>query len=190
VALEPNHHKTAGVLSHVEAVYRPGERQLAIDLFETLGCKTYDTGTKSPAGSTYISVHPDPDDRSHDNVIYLSQMPAEQSRLEDALRHRIEADAELRASRDLYRGMASDRPFGLSHVAVRYPSFASLERVLEGFESRLTPELRSRIMLKIFRPGDSAELGSDSIQAFLYTDLAVCGVSAFGQVFELAAYKQ
>src|SRR5207245_357029 len=59
------HQKTAAVLSHVEAVYRPGDRQLAIDLFEALGCRTCDTGTKSPAGSTYVSVHPDPDDRSH-----------------------------------------------------------------------------------------------------------------------------
>ena len=187
--LHTNHHKTAGVLSHVEAVYRPGDRQLAIDLFETLGCKTYDTGTKSPAGSTYISVHPDPDDRSRDNVIYLSQMPEEQRRLEDVLRRRIETDQELRASRDLYRGMANKQPYGLAHVAVRYPSFESLERVLQGFEERLSPELRSRVMLKIFRPGDSEELGSDSVQAFLYTDLAVAGISAFGQVFELAAYK-
>jgi hypothetical protein len=188
VALKPNPHRTAGVLSHVEAVYRPGDRQLAIDLFETLGCKTYDTGTTSPAGTTYISVHPDPDDRSHDNVIYLSQMPDAQSRLEYILRQRIEADEELRTSRDLYRGMANERPFGLSHVALRYPSFETLERVLAGFEARLTPTLRARVMLKIFRPGDCEELGSDSIQAFLYTDLAVCGVSAFGQVFELAAY--
>src|ERR1700720_3922651 len=75
-------HTTAPVLSHVEAIYRPGDRQLVIDLFEALGCKTYDTGTKSPAGSTYISVHPDPDIRCQDDVIYLSEMPAEQRRLE------------------------------------------------------------------------------------------------------------
>ena len=117
-------------------------------------------------------------------------MPAEQRRLEDVLRRRIEADEELRAARDLYRGMANERPFGLSHVAVRYPSFESLERVLDGLEDRLTPELKSRVMLKIFRPGDSDEIGVDnSIQAFVYTDLAVSGISAFGQVFELAAYE-
>lgn len=180
--------KTVGVLSHVEALYRPGDRQLAIDLFETLGCKIYDTGSKSPAGSTYISVHPDPDDRSHDNVIYLSEMPDEQWRLEGVLRRSIEADQELRASRDLYRGMANKQPYGLSHIAVRYSSFESVERVLDGLEERLGPELRSRVTLKIFRPGDSEELG-DSIQAFLYTDVAVAGISLFGQVFELSAYK-
>lgn len=189
--MESNADQTAaGVLSHVEAQYRPGDRQLAIDLFEAMGCKTYDTGAKSPAGSTYISVHPDPGERGLDNVLYLSEMPAAQCRLEDVLRQRIESDEELRVSRDLYRGMAHERPFGLSHIAVRYPSYESLQRVLSNLEDKLTPELKSRVTLKVFRPGDSEEIGWDSIQAFIYTDLAVSGISAFGQVFELSAYGQ
>lgn len=181
--------RTTAVLSHVEAVYRPGDRQLAIGLFEALGCRTYDTGTKSPAGDTYVSVHPDPDDRSHDNVLYLSEMPAEQAALESALARSIDADADLHAARERYRGFAGARPFGLAHVALRYPTFGSMEVMLERLEARLTPAMRSRVMLKVFRPGDSEELGSDSIQAFIYTDIAVSGISAFGQVFELAAYK-
>jgi hypothetical protein len=32
------------LLNHVEALYRPGERQLAIDLTEALGCAISDTG--------------------------------------------------------------------------------------------------------------------------------------------------
>lgn len=181
--------QTTGVLSHVEAIYRPGERQLAIDLFEALGCRTIDTGSKSPAGSTYISVHPDPNDRSHDNVLYLSEMPVQQRGLEDLLQARMDTDPELHAARETYRGMADEKPFGLSHVALRYPSFEVMEQVLKGLEERLTPELRSRVLLKVFRPGDSEDIGWDSIQAFVYTDLAVCGISAFGQVFELAAYN-
>lgn len=181
--------KTAAVLSHVEAVYRPGDRQLAINLFEALGCRTLDTGTKSPAGATYVSVHPDPNDRSHDNVIYFSEMPAEQVALEKVLRERIDADEALRASRDSYSRMANERPYGLSHVALRYPTFEAIESVLDGLEERLGPELRSRIQLKVFRPGESEDIGWDSIQAFIYTDLVVCGISPFGQVFEFSAYK-
>jgi hypothetical protein len=181
--------KAAPLLSHVEAIYRPGDRQLAIGLFEALGCKTIETETMSPAGSTYISVHPDPNDRSHDNVLYLSEMPAEQHGLEEVLRRKIDADSELSAAREVYRGFANQRPFGLSHVALRYPSFESLERILDGIEDRLTPEMKSRTTLKIFHPGDSEEIGWDSIQAFVYTDIAVAGISAFGQVIELAAYK-
>jgi len=180
----------AGVLSHVEAAYRPGDRQLAIDLFEALGCRTYDTGTKSLAGSSYVSVHPDPDDRSLDNVLYLSEMTAEQCRLEELLRSRIEGDEQLRAARETYRAMADERPFGLAHIAVRYPDYETLERVLAEAEEKLTPELRSRASLRVFRPGDSDEIGWDSIQAFVYTDIAVSGISAFGQIYELSAYGQ
>lgn len=182
--------KTSAVLSHVEAVYRPGERQLAIDLFEALGCKTYDSGTKSLSGSTYISIHPDPGVRGMDDVIYLSEMTAEQSRMEQILRQRIESDEELRAARDAFRVLASERPFGLSHVAVRYPTYESLEKVLDGLEDRLTPEMKSRSVLKVFRPGDATEIQWESVQAFIYTDIAVSGVSTFGQVFELSAYGE
>jgi hypothetical protein len=184
--------RTGAVLSHVETHYRPGERQMAIDLFQALGCATVDTGMTSGAGSTYISVHTDPGERGEDNVIYLCEMPAEQARLDEALRRRIETDAELRALRDGFRELAAARPFDLSHVAVRYPSFESLERVLEGLEARLTPELKPRVTLKVFRPGEFAELesvGIESLQAFVYTDVAASGVSAFGQIFELGAYR-
>jgi hypothetical protein len=182
--------KAGAVLSHVEAVYRPGDRQLAIDLFEALGCKTYDTDTRSLAGSTYVSVHPDPNERGMDNVIYLSEMTAEQSRMEEILRQRIESDEELRVSRDRFRGLAGEKPFGFSHIAMRYPTYESLERVLDGLEGRLTPAMKSRSVLKIFRPGDAEEIGWDSVQAFVYTDIAVAGISAFGQVFELSAYGE
>lgn len=182
-------HETAAVLSHVEALYRPGERQLAIALFEALGCKIYETDMQSPSGSFYISVHPHPTERTLDNVLYLAEMPAEQKRLEEALRKQIEIDEELRTSRRLYRETATDRPYGLSHVAIRYPTYEMLEEVLSGLEERFSSEVKSRVVLKIFRPGDSPALG-DSIQAFIYTDIAVAGISAFGQVFELAAYGQ
>lgn len=180
-------HPVTGVLSHVEAIYRPGERQMAIDLFEALGCKVYDTGTSSVSGSTYLSVHPDPEVRGHDNVLYLSEMPSEQFALETLLRQRLEQDAELRAAGDRYSATADTQPFALSHVALRYPSFEVIEQILENFDERVPVALKSRFRLKIFRPGDSVDLG-DSIQAFVYTDIAVCGISAFGQVFELAAY--
>lgn len=180
---------TAPTLSHVEAVYHPGERDLAIELFETLGCTVYDTGVKSPAGSTYVSVHPDTNDRGHDNVLYLSQMPAAQHALEKVLIRKIDEDAELSAARADYRQMAADQPFGLSHLAVRYPTFEDLEQVLSRAEENMSQELKSRILLKVFRPGDSVEIGDDSLQAFIYTDIAVAGVSAFGQVIELSSYR-
>lgn len=180
----------AGVLSHVEACYQPGDRQLAIDLFEALGCKTYDTETLSLAGSSYVSIHPDPGDRSLDNVFYLSEMTEQQCALEDILRARIETDEQLSSARDRYRELADTRPFGLAHIAIRYPNYDMLEQVLAEAQERLTPAMKARASLKIFRPGDSEDIGWDSIQAFVYTDIAVSGISAFGQVFELSAYGE
>lgn len=182
--------QASNVLSHIEVVYRPGERDLAIALFEAMGCKTYETDTKNPAGVSYISAHPDPDVRGQDDVFYISEMPPVQAALEGLLRQRIETDDELRAARDNYRAMADTQPFGLSHVALRYPTFESLEAVLAGLEAKLTPELKSRVILKVFRPGDSDDIKwGETIQAFIYTDIAVAGGSMFGQVYELASYR-
>jgi hypothetical protein len=182
--------RTDAVLSHAEASYRPGDRQLAISLFEAMGCKIYETDVKGLAGSTYVSAHPDPAQRTMDNVLYLSEMTSEQSGLEDVLRQRIETDPELRAARDRYRALASEKPFGLAHIAVRYPSYDVLEQVLAGLAQRLTPEMKERTLVRIFRPGDAEEIQWDSIQAFIYTDIAVSGIAAFGQVYELSAYGE
>lgn len=176
------------VLSHTEAIYRPGDRDLAVGFFEALGCMTYDTDTLSLSGKTYVSVHPDPSERGLDHVIYLSEMTAEQRQLEQVLRIRIEEDAEVGSARSQYRRLATEKPFGLSHIAIRYPDFASLERVLDGLEERLTPEMKQRSTVRIFRPGDSEDITWESVQAFIYTDIAVAGISVFGQIYELSAY--
>ena len=181
--------KTGAMLNHIEAVYRPGERQLAIDLFEALGCATADTGVINETGSSYVSVHPDPGDCNYDNVIYLGEMAGEQLRLEDMLRQRSEGDGELRATLDAFRSSAHERPFGHAHIAVRYPNFESLQRVLDRIEERLTPALKQRVRINVFRPGDHDEVGPNSIQAFITTDVVGCGLLAAGQILELAAYK-
>lgn len=185
---ESNDARNGAVLSHVEAVYRPGERQLAIDLFEALGCKVHDTGTPSLSGANYLSVHPDPGVRGLDDVLYLSEMTDEQARLDAIVRQRAEADPELSAARADFRKLASERPFGLSHIAMRYPDYESLEKVLDGLEDRLTSEMKERSVYRVFRPGDATEIVWESVQAFIYTDIAVTGCTAFGQVFELSAY--
>jgi len=98
--------KAGAVLSHVEAVYRPADRDLAIALFEALGCKTHETGTPSLSSQSYVSVHPDPSVRGLDDVIYLSEMTSEQSRFDDILRQRIDADAELSAALANFRALS------------------------------------------------------------------------------------
>jgi hypothetical protein len=182
-------HRTGALLNHIEAVYRPGERQLAIALFEALGCATADTGVMSETGSSYVSVHPDPGDCNYDNVIYLGEMASEQLALEEMVRRRSDSNEEFGATLEAFRNSAHERPFGHAHIALRYPSFEGLQQVIDQIEDRLTPELKARVKVSVFRPGDHDEVGPDSIQAFIYTDIVGCGLLAAGQLLELAAYK-
>jgi hypothetical protein len=179
---------TGPILSHVQAMYRPGERQLAIDLFKALGCAVYDTTAVGDGTETILSAHPDPSERSLDNVIFLTDMPQGQVQLEAILRQRMETDPALRAACDGYRGVAGERPAGLAHFAVRYPSLQDLERVLDTFEDRLTPELKPRASLKVFRPHDPGEGRTHHYQSFVYTDVVSAGLTPFGQIIELGAF--
>ena len=84
------------LLNHIEALYRPGERALAIELAEALGCAISDTGFRDGDGDSFLAVHPDPDDRNlSNNAFYISQMTPEHLALEDALRITVDHDQSL-----------------------------------------------------------------------------------------------
>ena len=112
--------QASNVLSHIEVVYRPGERDLAIALFEAMGCKTYETDTKNPAGVSYISAHPDPDVRGQDDVFYISEMPPVQAALEGLLRQRIETD-----DAEPMTGVRLGKTIGSPVVLMRTQAFVS-----------------------------------------------------------------
>ena len=179
---------TGPILSHVQAMYRPGERQLAIDLFKAMGCAVYDTTALGDGTETILSAHPDPSERCLDNVIFLTDMPEGQLQLEAILKQRIETDETLRAACEQYGGVAGERPAGLAHFAVRYPSLQDQDRVLDAFEARLTPELKPRAKLKVFRPGVPGDGRTHHFQSFVYTDVVTAGIAAFGQIIELGAF--
>ncbi len=68
-------------LTHVELLYRPGERALAAKLFRLLGCVPVDSD-----GVWFTSfIDPDAGRDYSNNVCYASEMGAEQWRLEAAL---------------------------------------------------------------------------------------------------------
>jgi hypothetical protein len=179
-----------GLLNHLETLYKPGDRALAIELVEALGCVTADTGQPNDTGSTYIYVHPNPSDRNRiNNVLYLSEMRAEQVQLEQALANSVARDAALRSAVEVYREKARNKPYGIPHFGLRYPSFESIEPVLERLENGTSAALRERISLRVIRPDDPIALTPDLIQAFVYTDVLASGVFLLGQVIELQAQK-
>ena len=177
---------TGNLLSHVAAVYRPGERDLAVEFVEALGCAAADTPGMAASGSPYVSVHPNPDDRDPiNNVFYLSLMMPQQLVLEQALKLGMEANPALRDAAKAYREIMLAEPASTAHFALNFPSMEALEPVLERLANGLRPELAERVSVKVIRPGDPGSFGNDCTIAFIYTDVIASGVGSFGLMIEL-----
>lgn len=177
-------------LNHVEVLYQRGERELAMELTRMLGCTPIPTPQVNETGSTYICVHPDDEDRDGmNNVLYLSEIRAPQHDLEQCLREKFAEDGELLDRVQAYRHKAEHLPYGIPHFGLRFPSFESIEPVLERLESCSDPAMKDRVKLLAIRPGDPEALTSNLIQAFVYTDIIATGLFCLGQVIELQAQR-
>lgn len=178
------------MLNHAEAVYRPGERDLAIDVARALGCEVTDTGFRSePNSPTFLAVHPDADDRNGaNNVIYVSQMTAEHQAICKRLDELMQSDAALRDSVHAYQEKAVRNPMGLPHFGLRYRSFAEVEEVARRVAA-LAPRLQGRLLnFDLFKlKGDSEPAVT---QSFLYQDVILAGPSPLGQLIELQSHRQ
>jgi hypothetical protein len=177
-------------LNHVEVLYQRGERELAMAFTRMIGCTPIPTPQVNETGSTYICVHPDEVDRdAMNNVLYLSEIREPQHNLEQALRTCFAADADLGELVEAYRNKARTLPFGIPHFGLRFPSFESIEPVLDRLENCADPAMQDRVRVKAIRPSDSAALSGDLIQAFVYTDIIATGLFCLGQVIELQAQR-
>ena len=177
---------TGNLLNHVEALYRPGEREIAIQLAKALGCAITDTGFKGDGEETFLAVHPNPDDQNpQNNAFYMSPMRPEQQALEAHLKQLSEADGKFKLKLEAYRETARSQPFGVPHFALRYRSGNEVEQVAAALEQSLAPTLGSRLHVRIFRPGDAAAAVGNLVQGFLYQDVIVSGSFLYGQLIEL-----
>jgi hypothetical protein len=172
------------MLNHVEALYRTGDRDIAIELGEVLGCVVVDTGIDAGQGSTFLAVHPNPDDLDVDNnAFYLSEITPEHAAVEAALEAAGAADARLRDSVALYREKALNWPFSIPHFGLRYQSEAEIEAVAQRL-ARASDRLKARARAKIIRPGDEGALTLFT-QGFVHQDVVVAGSFLLGQLIEL-----
>jgi hypothetical protein len=177
-------------LNHLEVLYQPGERALAVKFAMMLGCAVVETEQVNETGSTYMCVHPEPDDRDMvNNVLYLSEIRPAQRDLEAALNRQVASDATLASALEAYRTKARSRPHGIPHFGLRFPSFESIEPVLEALEHCDDPQMKDRISLHVVRPDNAQALTADLIQAFVYTDIIATGLFPFGQLIELQAQR-
>ncbi len=172
------------MLNHVEALYRPGDRDLAIEFGELLGCVVADTGIDAGDGTTFLAVHPNADDLDVDNnAFYLSEVTPEHRAVETILAQLSDGSAALRESLDRYRDKARSWPFGIPHFGIRYRSQAEIEAVEARLEMA-SHRLKQRVRIRLFRPGDADAL-TEFVQGFVHQDVIVAGSFLLGQLIEL-----
>jgi hypothetical protein len=171
------------LLNHVEMLHQPGERALAIKAYEALGCRV-----SQPEKPTMVAhVAPDSDDKSN-NILYSSEVSPEQWEFELAFKRALARDPELGRAFARYDDKYRNRPHGLTHFGIRYPSFAKLEATLHELETNLDPALRGRFRVtRVYRPEDEDRRTDRLIQAFVATDVIAAGLFCLGQLIELQA---
>jgi hypothetical protein len=177
------------LLNHVEAVYRPGERELAIEMAQALGLAVTDTGFRSePDTPTFLGIHPNPDDCDPaNNVFYVSEMTREHQALDRRLNEILRQDSELSALVQNWRHKVVTNPMGVPHFGVRYRSLAEVQAV-ERRINELAPRLQGRILnIHVFKPTGAEP---PVTQSFLYQDVILAGPSALGQAIELQTQLQ
>jgi hypothetical protein len=170
-------------LNHVELVYRPGERELAVRLFELLGCRAVDRG------GTFFSALVEPDIPDFvNNVLYASEVTPEQWELEQALTGAIGDHGAVGSAAGAYLARLRREPQRSFHFGVRYPELDALETTLARIDDVAVtdPELAGRVSVSgVFRPGDPDSYTDTMVQAFVRTDVVAAGLLSFGQHVEL-----
>jgi hypothetical protein len=177
------------VLSHTEMVYAPGERALARDFFRAIGCRVLDPQTDEcpeglgPAAEPYLVIFVDPEDRDlFDNVLYASEVPAEQWAFEQALRGAMQA-GELSRTFGAFAESFRRFPQGITHLGLGVTE-PQLERAVRTIAE--TPELAKRVEVAgPYRPGGPGAVDPRVIQAFLRTDIVSGSLLCAGQQIEL-----
>lgn len=172
-------------LNHLEGSYRPGDRDLAVELAQALGL-TVEEIRFTPTSSPIIAVHPngaDPDPTN--NVVFLFEMPEKLRRVMELLERNIAKDPELREALQDYRQAVSEKPPLSPHFGLRYGSHAELDAVVDRLRSALSEGLKDRVSVfearrYVPRPGLP-----DIRQVFVRTDVFAMGTAGFEQAIEL-----
>lgn len=180
-------HAAARRLNHVEFVHRPGEGELAIALFEALGCPNYTVDV--PPYGKYVVIQLD--ETPGENDMFASEVEPEQLALEEALGTELRTNQTLAEARDRFHALQSERPFRATHVGIRIPSVGALDEVIARLEALQRGELAGRLEVGAPMSRSAEEAASMSAplkQLWIWTDIVSTGLLAIGQQFELQAY--
>src|ERR1700680_4518814 len=119
------------MLTHIEMVYRPGERHLVKKLFSAIGCDVREQGDY-----LRILIAPGSEDPLN-NVLYASEVTPEQWQFEQRLQFALKGESEAAAAYAVYDAKFRREPQRTAHFGIRYPSHAKLEATLRHLEGVL-----------------------------------------------------
>jgi hypothetical protein len=159
-------------LNHIEMVHGPGERHLAIRVFELLGGRLSVSATGTPialdVASQLVGRFP------HDNAIYVSEITPEQWKFEQSLRATLQKDDRLRLLHESYVANVRDQPQKSFHFGIRFEAIN---------EAGADTDLKGRMAVSgVYRPGTYT---TSMTQAFVWTDIVASGLLLTGQHIEL-----
>lgn len=169
------------LINHIETVYRPGERDIARDALEVLGCRVIEL-----QGFLFGVLDPD-SGNGIDNAIYSSEVTPEQWQFEEALAATFDHSTPLGEASRHYREQMAARPQYVFHFGIAFTSPEAWEEAVARIDdaSWNHPTLAGRIEVAgAFRPGDAGSMG-DQLQAFIHTDALSSGLLSVGQQIEL-----
>ena len=165
-------------LTHVELLYRPGERALAQKVLRLLGCEPVDRG-----GEFFTSfVDPDGARDYANNVLYASEVRGAQWEFEKLMA------GDVSAERAAYLAELRREPQRSTHFGFRVPTDTALDELVDRVRSAGTddPDLAGRIAVDgVYRPGEPGSIAQNMVQAFIWTDVLAAGLLTLGQHIEV-----
>jgi hypothetical protein len=177
-------------LNHVEFAHRPGESQMAVTLFEALGCRCRVIDT--PPYGQYVVVSLDGSPHG-ENDMFASEAEPEQLALEDALLREIAADGSgIGKAAAGFRQLQREKAFRATHVGLRIPSVAALDTVIASLGALAQGEFAGRLELGLTMERSAEEAratDSPMKQMWIWTDVISTSLLAVGQQIELQAYE-
>lgn len=177
--------KSRRVLSHIETVYRPGERHLALLLLNSLGLKVIET-----QGYILGFIDERAETNHLENMISASEITPEHWKFEQTLTDVIQRPeiSELSSS---YQQALKRQPQNRPHFGMAFSSLSEWEAVVEKVKLTIEehPELRDRLELaSLFKPGDPGSQSDYLQHAFIYTNIIGISCLSLGIVIELQYY--
>lgn len=174
------------LLNHMEFVHRPGERKLAVAVFELLGFTVRDDGGEFLAACV-DPLAPD----IVDNACYASQVTPQQWAFEEQLGKALGSPDALGRAYSGYHQLLKSEPQRAMHFGMHTSTLEDLEAVVERVRNveHSHPELKGRISVSgTFYPGKPGSLAPNIVQAFFYTDVIASGLLTVGQHIEIHWY--